>query len=87
MFRFANPQLLWLLVAVPVMIIAFAVVLQLRKRNLHRFGNVVVLIGEVHILTDKRLFEEKLAIVLGIHLQRGFLYFGFAFVGAVLGQG
>jgi Ca-activated chloride channel family protein len=40
MFRFANPHLLWLLVAVPVMIVAFAVVLQLRKRNLRRFGNI-----------------------------------------------
>ena len=40
MFRFANPHLLWLLVVVPVMIVAFAVVLQLRKRNLRRFGNV-----------------------------------------------
>ena len=40
MFRFANPHLLWLLVAVPVMIVAFAVILQLRKRNLRRFGNI-----------------------------------------------
>ena len=40
MFRFANPHLLWLLVAVPVMIVAFAVLLQLRKRNLRRFGNI-----------------------------------------------
>ncbi len=39
MFRFANPHLLWLLVLVPVMIIAFAVVMLLRKRNLKRFGN------------------------------------------------
>ena len=40
MFRFANPHLLWLLVAVPVMIVAFAVILQLRKRNLRHFGNI-----------------------------------------------
>ena len=40
MFRFANPHLLWLLVLVPVMIIAFAIVLRLRKRNLRRFGNI-----------------------------------------------
>ena len=40
MFRFANPQLLWLLVAVPVMIIVFAILLRLRKRNLRRFGNL-----------------------------------------------
>ena len=40
MFRFANPHLLWLLALVPVMIVAFAVVLQLRRRNLSRFGNL-----------------------------------------------
>ena len=37
MFRFANPHLLWLLVAVPAMIILFAIVLRLRKRNLTMF--------------------------------------------------
>ncbi|MBE6173992.1 MAG: VWA domain-containing protein [Rikenellaceae bacterium] len=40
MFRFANPHLLWLLALVPVMIVAFAVVLGLRRRNLSRFGNL-----------------------------------------------
>lgn len=40
MFRFANPDLLWLLVLVPVMIVVFAMVLYLRRRSLSRFGNV-----------------------------------------------
>ncbi len=40
MFRFANPQLLWLLAAVPVMIIAFAILLRLRRQALQRFGNL-----------------------------------------------
>ena len=40
MFRFANPHLLWLLALVPVLIVAFAVVLRLRRRNLSRFGNL-----------------------------------------------
>ncbi|MBR6655259.1 MAG: VWA domain-containing protein [Alistipes sp.] len=40
MFRFANPDLLWLLVVVPAMILVFAIVLRLRLRNLRRFGNV-----------------------------------------------
>ena len=40
MFRFANPHLLWLLVVVPVMIIAFAILLRLRRRSLQRFGNI-----------------------------------------------
>lgn len=40
MFRFANPHLLWLLAVVPVMIIAFAILLRLRRRSLQRFGNI-----------------------------------------------
>ena len=40
MFRFANPQYLWLLLLVPVMVVVFAIVLYLRRRNLRRFGNV-----------------------------------------------
>ena len=40
MFRFANPNLLWLLLLVPVMIIAFAILLHLRKRSLGRFGTL-----------------------------------------------
>ena len=42
MFRFANPHLLWLLLMVPVMIIVFAILLRLRKRNLSNFGNLEV---------------------------------------------
>ena len=40
MFRFANPHLLWLLLIVPVVIVVFAILLRLRKRNLQRFGNI-----------------------------------------------
>lgn len=40
MFRFANPNLLWLLALVPVMIVIFVVLLRLRKRTLQRFGNI-----------------------------------------------
>ena len=42
MFRFANPHLLWLLLVVPVMVIAFAILLRLRKRSLRHFGNIEV---------------------------------------------
>ena len=40
MFRFANPQFLWLLLLVPVMVVAFAAIILLRRRNLRRFGNI-----------------------------------------------
>ena len=42
MFRFANPHLLWLLLVVPVMVVAFAILLRLRRRNLNRFGDAEV---------------------------------------------
>ena len=42
MFRFAYPHLLWFLLAVPVMVVVFAILLRLRKRNLRHFGNIEV---------------------------------------------
>lgn len=39
MFRFANPDILWLLALVPAMALALAVVARLRRRSLARFGN------------------------------------------------
>lgn len=43
MFRFAHPQLLWLLLLVPAMAALFAVVARRRRRRLARFGNPAVL--------------------------------------------
>ena len=39
MFRFANPQYLWLLCLVPAMTLLFAWSLRRRRRRLARFGN------------------------------------------------
>lgn len=43
MFRFANPDILWLLALVPAMALALAVVARLRRRSLARFGNLKLL--------------------------------------------
>ena len=58
MFRFANPHLLWLLVAVPVMIIAFAVLLRLRKRTLRRFGNVATVKSLLSDVSSWRVYAK-----------------------------
>lgn len=39
MFRFANPQYLWLLLAVPAMALLYALAARARRRRLARFGN------------------------------------------------
>lgn len=39
MFRFANPDMLWLLAAVPAMVVALLAAARLRRRALARFGN------------------------------------------------
>ena len=39
MFRFANPQYLWLLLAVPAMALIYALAMRSRRRRLARFGN------------------------------------------------
>ncbi len=43
MFRFANPHLLWLLWAVPVMIILYLWAAHVRRRRLERFGSPATL--------------------------------------------
>ena len=39
MFRFAHPQYLWLLLAVPAMVLIYALAMRSRRRRLARFGN------------------------------------------------
>lgn len=39
MFQFANPHILWLLLTIPVMLVALIALSQLRKRNIAKFGN------------------------------------------------
>ena len=39
MFRFANPQYLWLLAAVPAMMLMYALAARSRRKNIARFGN------------------------------------------------
>ena len=39
MFRFAHPQYLWLLAALPAMVLLYAVAARSRRRRLARFGN------------------------------------------------
>ena len=58
MFRFANPHLLWLLVAVPVMIIAFATLLRLRKRTLRRFGNIETVKSLLRDVSSWRVYAK-----------------------------
>ena len=43
MFRFANPQYLWLLAAVPVLVVLFWIAMRRRKVRLARFGRLETL--------------------------------------------
>ncbi len=58
MFRFANPHLLWLLLVVPVMVVAFAIVLGVRRRNLQRFGNIEVVKGLLRDVSSWRVHAK-----------------------------
>ena len=58
MFRFANTQYLWLLLAVPAMILLYALSARLRRKRLARFGNpdtVAELMPDVS--TGRRTFK------------------------------
>ena len=43
MFQFANPHILWLLLAIPAMVIILMAMAQLRKRNIAKFGNPAII--------------------------------------------
>ena len=58
MFRFANPHLLWLLAAVPVMIVIFMILLKLRKRNLRHFGNVATVAQLLRDVSSWRVYAK-----------------------------
>lgn len=64
MFRFANPHLLWLLVLVPVMIIAFAILLRLRRRSLLRFGNIETVKSLLRDVSSWRIYTKFTLILL-----------------------
>jgi Ca-activated chloride channel family protein len=64
MFRFANPHLLWLLLVVPIMVIAFAILLRLRKRNLKRFGNIALVQTLLRDVSSWRIWTKYTLFVL-----------------------
>ena len=64
MFRFANPHLLWLLAAVPVMVLLFALLLRLRKRNLQRFGNIALVETLLRDVSMWRIYTKHIIFIL-----------------------
>ena len=61
MFRFANPQYLWLLLAIPALVLIFWAAAARRRKRLARFGNPGVLeelMPEVDLKSCGDLFAE-----------------------------
>lgn len=58
MFRFANPEILYLLLIIPVLLIFYWVMTGLRKRALKRFGNPVLLKGLMPDASHSKLFVK-----------------------------
>ena len=61
MFQFANPHILWLLLAIPVMAVTLIAMSQLRKRNLAKFGNIAILRA---LMPDISLWRVRIKSVL-----------------------
>ena len=55
MFRFANPQYLWLLAALPVLAALFWLAMRNRRRRLARFGRPEVLDGLMPEVSNGRV--------------------------------
>lgn len=66
MFRFANPQYLWLLAAIPLLLLIFAWAGRMRRRRLERFGSLTTLeelmpeVSQGRIVLKFLLFEVAL---------------------------
>ena len=70
MFQFANPHILWLLLAIPAMAVTLIAMSQLRKRNLAKFGNIHILqelmpeISQWRVKTKSALFLTAVASIM-----------------------
>lgn len=58
MFRFAHPHLLWLLLLVPAMIIALAILVRLRRRSLQHFGNIAIVKSLLRDVSSWRVYTK-----------------------------
>lgn len=66
MFRFAHPHILWLLWAIPLLVVIFLLALRLRKRRLARFGSLTTLDELMPEVSNGRVFLKFLLFVSAI---------------------
>lgn len=66
MFRFAHPHILWLLWAIPLLVVIFLLALRLRKHRLARFGSLTTLEELMPEVSNGRVFLKFLLFVSAI---------------------
>lgn len=66
MFRFAHPHMLWLLWAIPLLVVIFLLALRLRKHRLARFGSLTTLDELMPEVSNGRVFLKFLLFVSAI---------------------
>ncbi|MBE6207953.1 MAG: VWA domain-containing protein [Rikenellaceae bacterium] len=66
MFRFAHPHMLWLLWAIPLLVVIFLLAWRLRKRRLARFGSLTTLEELMPDVSNGRVFLKFLLVVSAI---------------------
>lgn len=66
MFRFAHPHMLWLLWAIPLLVVIFLLAWRLRKRRLARFGSLTTLEELMPEVSNGRVFLKFLLFVSAI---------------------
>lgn len=66
MFRFAHPHILWLLWAIPLLVVIFLLAWRLRKRRLARFGSLTTLDELMPEVSNGRVFLKFLLFVSAI---------------------
>lgn len=66
MFRFAHPHMLWLLWAIPLLVVIFLLAWRLRKHRLARFGSLTTLDELMPEVSNGRIFLKFLLFVSAI---------------------
>ena len=68
MFRFANIELLWLLVSVPVFIAAFILIQHRKRRQLEDFGDAELVKDLMQKMLKKQQIKRKKTLYLKLYL-------------------
>ena len=71
MFRFAHPELLYLLIVIPLLIVFYVVMIRRKKKAIAEFGNPELLGPLMPLLSFKKFAHLNMAVPASILMKKG----------------